>query len=259
MIREKIIKLIWVLGAMLVLLLVAAFLLPQKTPEISNQQPQQTQQGTQDTGTENQEGDTAGQETPAPDPEQAETEELLPEINPSVIGLYIPADDGTKDRKLVTEFKAKRTAKKDIDCFEAIASSEERLKGKSFSGIWNDAWNAYSNTAGSKIGYYISFTLKDGTAIEKLLLKPGDGKDFYSYVEIYMYDDIHQTPGVRYSHLEDEDMKQDTIISSIKLTSGSKISQVEDIQLTVFVYSDERHIRDGVYRGDVSSTILITK
>ena len=78
-------------------------------------------------------------------------------------------------------------------------------------------------------------------------------------MEVYLYDDIHQTPGVRYTHLEDEDMQADTVISSIKLTSGSKIAQVEDIRLTAFIYNDPRQIESGVYTGDVSTTILITK
>ncbi|MBO5952757.1 MAG: hypothetical protein J6Q53_01305 [Oscillospiraceae bacterium] len=260
MTRERLIRLIWILTGVLLALSVAAFLLAGKTPQNPHEQPtlsqseDKTPESNEDTG-----GDTSTQETPGEADDSTETQLPTPDIFPDTIGLYIPVGDGTKDRELIGELQAKRTAKKDIDCFEAIASGEERLKGKSFSGIWNDAWNAHANTQDAKIGYFISFALQDGSVVEKILLKPSDGKDFYSYVEVYMYDDIHQTPGVRYSHLEDKDMEEDTIISSIKLTSGSKIAQVGDIRLTAFIYNDPRQVESGVYTGDVSATVVIPK
>ena len=76
---------------------------------------------------------------------------------------------------------------------------------------------------------------------------------------IYLYDDINQTPGTFYSHLEPEDMKDNTIISSIKLflaQEGSKISS--PITLTVFTYDgDEDFTEEKKYRGISSYTINI--
>ena len=75
-----------------------------------------------------------------------------------------------------------------------------------------------------------------------------------------MYDDVHVTPGVWYTHLEDKDMKEDTIITSIKLTSGSRIAEVGDIVLTAFIYDGaDCFDADGIYIGAVSESIMITE
>lgn len=182
----------------------------------------------------------------------------IPEVYPDVVGLYIPADDGTRGRRLVAEFTAARTAKKDIDCFEVFSSVESYITGSSFSSMWQTAWDVYEDADNAKIGFHIQFDLADGSAVSKTVLKPGDAKEFYDYLEIYLYDDIHQTPGVRYSHLEDGQMNDETIISSIKLTSGSKIDQVGDIILTAFIYNGEDCFdAEGNYIGLVSATVII--
>jgi len=55
------------------------------------------------------------------------------------------------------------------------------------------------------------------------------------YLEAWLYDDIHQTPGQRYSHLDEDDMKDETLMTSVKLTCGRKIADVEEISLTAFL------------------------
>lgn len=189
-----------------------------------------------------------------------ETEPLyIPDIYPDVVGIYIPADNGTKDRVLITEFSSARKAKKDIDCFEIFASTEETVTGKSFRAMWNAVWESHEIREGAKIGFEIAFSYGD-TQVRKTLLKPSDAKEFYDYLEIYMYDDINQTPGQWYSHLEDKDMDEETIISSIKLTAGSKIAQVGDITLTAFIYNgDDCFNSRGEYIGQVLATVVITE
>lgn len=201
------------------------------------------------------------QETTVPETTEttATTETVyIPEIYPDVVGLYIPAEDGTKGRKWIDEFTSVRKAKRDIDCFEVFSSRERYITGNSFSSMWQTAWNVYENVENAKIGFHIQFDLDNGEVVSKTVLKPGDAKEFYDYLEIYLYDDIHQTPGVRYSHLEDWQMDEKTIISSIKLTSGSKIHQVGDVVLTAFIYNGpDCFDSSGDYIGTVSATILI--
>lgn len=190
----------------------------------------------------------------------AETEPYVPEIHPDIVGIYIPAADGTAARKHITEFIASRTAKKDIDCFEILATRDAMVKGSSFRSIWTGAWDAHGNTENAKIGFRIEFSLDSGEVISAQILKPSDSRSFFDYLEIYLYDDIHQTPGAWYTHLEDRNMKDNTIISSIKLTSGSKIAQVGDIALTAFIYTGpECFDANGSYIGQVAQTILITQ
>lgn len=241
-----------VLAVLLVILLAVVFMSDSRDPAAKPE----------DTEGNNVPSTTTEPETTAVPVTEAPTETtvtFVPEIHPDTVGIYIPAGDGTSVRKRITEFPAKRTAKTDIDCFEIIASQEEQLKGSSFASIWNTAWDAYEGTQNAKIGFHITFTLTNGETISKQLLKPSDSAEFYDYLEIYLYDDIHQTPGVWYTHLDDADITEETIISSIKLTSGSKIQEVGDITLTAFIYNDENNFdQDGNYIGLVLSTIIIT-
>jgi hypothetical protein len=174
------------------------------------------------------------------------------------VGIYIPAENGTAARKRITEFSAKRTAKTDIDCFEVLASDAELVSGASFKSIWNESWNAHGENDGTKVGFHLTFTLSDGTEISQTIRKPGDAKYFYDFLEVYLYDDIHQTGW--YSHLEDGDMKEETMITSIKLTSGSRIGEVGDIFLTAFLYTgDDCFDEEGNYIGTVQQTVKITQ
>ena len=77
-------------------------------------------------------------------------------------------------------------------------------------------------------------------------------------MECYLYDDIHQNGAWEYYHLLPTSMKGSTMITSIKLTAGKKIDQVEDIQLTAFLYRGEEDSNAaGRYAGQNFSTIGI--
>lgn len=191
-------------------------------------------------------------------PPTTQTEPYIPDISPNTVGIYIPAANGTKARSRITAFSSVRTAKKDIDCFEILATQEELAEGSSFASIWNAAWDSHENTESAKIGFHIAFSLTSGETVSKQLLKPSDSASFYDYLEIYMYDDVHVAPGVWYTHLEDKNMTEETVITSIKLTSGSKIAQVGDITLTAFIYNgDDCFDSEGNYIGLVSESIVI--
>ena len=191
-------------------------------------------------------------------PPTTQAEPYIPDISPDTVGIYIPAANGTSARQRITQFNSVRTAKKDIDCFEILATQVALAEGKNFASIWNSAWESHEATKSAKIGFHISFSLTSGETVSKQLLKPSDSASFYDYLEIYMYDDVHVAPGVWYTHLEDKGMKEETIITSIKLTSGSKIKQVGDITLTAFIYNgDDCFDAEGNYIGLVSETIVI--
>lgn len=239
-------KRIVILFALVAMLAGCAFV-----PEIPQTQPDNTTGTTAPT--------TEPTTAPTTEPTTVPTETVfVPDISPDVVGIYIPAEDGTKSRKHITEFAAKRKAKTDIDCFEIFAAQEEMVTGRSFAAMWKEAWEQHEGHETAKIGFIIEFSLTGGRNVRAQLLKPSDSADFYEYLEIYMYDDIHQTPGVWYTHLEDKDMKGEAIISSIKLTSGSKIDEVGDILLTAFIYDGEDNFDlNGDYIGQVLQTIVI--
>ena len=194
--------------------------------------------------------------TATPTTTQVPTTVYLPKISPDIVGIYIPAEDGTAARKRITEFSSRRTAKKDIDCFEILASRDDLRAGYSFKAIWNEAWGAHEDAQDTRIGLILTLSLKSGETITKQILAPSDSQSFFDYLEVYLYDDIHQTGW--YSHLEDKDMKEETIITSVKLTSGARIAEVGDITLTVFLYSGQECFDlQGNYIGDVTDTIVI--
>lgn len=252
--RKVLTAIVVCLAVILALLLVAALLLPQGAqPAVPTQiTTSPTTEATQTPTRETTEATTA----PTTAPTEATTLPVIPEIKPETVGLYIPAEDGTKARKLVSVFEGKRVAKRDIDCFEALATQEAYVSGSSFTGIWKQAWEEAGAAQDSKIGYMIEFALADGQTVKQTIRKPSDAKWFYDYLEIYLYDDIHQKGW--YSHLEDENITAQTVISSIKLTAGSKIDQVGDILLTAFIYQgDDCFDAEGRYIGDVLYTVSL--
>lgn len=157
---------------------------------------------------------------------------------PNVIGLYIN-DNGT--RKLVAnEFASVWTQGQDIKCFEAIAADRETISGNGFAVIWNAEWNKYENTGSVKIGYSLTIKLKTGKEITYDIKTPSDTQQNRDYIETYLYDDVHQTPGQWYSHLEENAITEETVATSIKLTAGNKISDVENIILTAYLYTADK-------------------
>jgi hypothetical protein len=198
--------------------------------------------------------------TKAPTPTPAITAAATPTTGPNPVGIYIPVE-GSKNRKLLTSFSGSWIRGKDIDCFEAIASNQTQLTGSSFKSIWETAWKAFPDASGYKIGYRLTFTLKNGTTVTKTIKSPSDiAASFTQYVEVYLYDDIHFVPGVRYTHLSPNDIKDTTVITSIKLTAGTKIADVTSINLMTFIYHGTQDFDSaGNYTGRVSYEINITK
>lgn len=202
--------------------------------------------------------------TPTPEPTPEVTPEPTPTpddgTHPNVISIYIPKAN-SKNRIRQTEFTGPWKKKQDIDCFEVLASNEETVTGTGFKAMFDKLWEAFPNREGYKIGYELQYALKDGTEIRYTILSPKDIQKT-EYLECWLYDDIHQKAGVRYTHLSEKDMKEDTLITSIKLTCGSKIADVGDeIHLKAFLYWDPAtQINfDGFYVGSVSHEIVIRR
>lgn len=172
--------------------------------------------------------DAPNEATPSPAPEPG---------TPNIIGLYIN-DSGS--RKLVEgSHAAAWTAGEDIKCYEAVASNEKLLTGAGFTEIWTTCWNQFSNAKNTKIGYKIVICLKSGANITYDIKTPADTQQNRDYIETYLYDDVHQTPGQWYSHLEIGDVNNETVATSIKLTAADKITDIDKINLTSYLYTTD--------------------
>ncbi|MBE7058593.1 MAG: hypothetical protein E7387_05785 [Ruminococcaceae bacterium] len=169
---------------------------------------------------------------------------------PDKLGLYI-AENG--ERTFVDKFSSKWAEGQNIDCFEVLASDEESLSGK-FGELWESTWNNFSNTKNVKIGYKLEIHLFSGETFSFDIKNPKDAMQYKEYIEVYLYDDIHVSGW--YSHLEEDDMKDETIMTSIKLTATPKQNEINKIHLTAYFYTTDMPQRNiASYEIDVINDI----
>ena len=189
--------------------------------------------------------------TPLPTP--------TPRSGPTVVGIYKKAGGS---RQLVTDYVCKWVRGEDIATFNTYASNEELLNYASFRDMMEDCWFSFPNAKDYKIGYCLSYTLVSGEEISVIIKKPSD-ITHTEYLEVYLYDSVQQYKGGWYTHLSDDDMDEETLLYSFKLTPGVKIKEVETIKLKSFVYKyndDSDFDPDtGEYIGTVSYEINIIK
>ena len=171
--------------------------------------------------------------------------------NPVVLSLYVDNAFGGLD-KVKDEFHESWRLKRDIVVFGAVFSEEETIESDYFQNIWLNNAKKYENYEKYKIGWYVDFTLEDGTEYEQIILSPKDVEKFYDYLEIYLYDSANVPIGVWYSHLLEEQMTDKTIMTSMKLTAGSKFESINSpIVVKVFTYDDTEDFDEkGYYRGN---------
>ncbi|MBE6148904.1 MAG: hypothetical protein E7167_05435 [Firmicutes bacterium] len=178
--------------------------------------------------------------------------------NPVKISLYVDNTSGGLD-KVTDEFRETWRLKRDIVVFGSVFSDEEELASDYFQNIWKNNAQNYENFQKYKTGWHVSFQLLDGTIYDQMIFNPIDVTDFYDYLELYLYDSANQPIGKWYSHLTEEDMKDDTVMTSLKLTAGSKFEQIaSEITVSVFTYDSEDDFDvNGKYRGNSMSTVKV--
>lgn len=179
-----------------------------------------------------------------------ETESYI-DKNEVKVGLY-------ENKKLIKEYNTTLNNHKEITVFNVYYTNEETLENSNIKYNWNKYYNNYTNIDKHKIGFYITFNVEN-KKIERTIINPYSTHAMDPYLYVYLYDDIHQPEGAWYSHLEPEDMKENTIFSSIKLYlagEGNKITS--DITLTVFTYDTEDDFDEfNQYRGNSKYTATI--
>ncbi len=189
---------------------------------------------------------------PTPEPTPTVTPEPTPEPTPEVyipVNLYAP--DSNNVRHKLTEYVSNWKKGKDIDCFEALVSDSDKLTGNNFLAIAKETWGTLPDPYAMRIGYTLRYTLTDGSEVSMQILSPKDIAHT-EYVECYLYDDVH-SKGF-YTHLSESGMKSDTLITSIKITCGDKIEQVQEMWLGTFLYdSQDKFDANGKYIGSWKS------
>ena len=176
--------------------------------------------------------------------------------NPIKLGIFLYDNNYHNKERLYDTFYTNFINGVDIGSFEVFLTDDQIIDGNRFKDTWNKYYNMYTDIDNYKIGYNITYKLKDGTTLGSNFFEP-DIFRYGKYFYVYLYDDINAPDGF-YSHLED--MNDDTIITSIKIYAVDGIDDVEKIILTAFTYdSQEDFDSNGNYRGNSKYTITIKR
>ena len=196
--------------------------------------------------------------TPTPKPEPTPT--VVPGSRPDVVSFYHPKDKNYSPRvRYGDSYTGPWKKGDDIGSFEVIPSDAQELEGEFFGDIFGAAWTAFPDANSCKIGYTLRYTLDDGSEIKYTMLSPKH-IEHTEYIECWLYDDYHREPHKFYSHLKPGSMKDETLITSIKLTAGKQIKHVTDIWLTAFICASlDDFDAERNYIGETSCTIHILK
>ena len=186
---------------------------------------------------------------------EPETGEYI-DNNPIKLGLY-KYYGRNKERELIKEYTSNWQYHQDISSFEVYYTNEDLITGNNQIETFDLYRMNHENTEEYKIGYQINF-LTNEKEINKTILSPKDTVEFYDYLEIYLYDDYHRNPCVWYSNTTEEEYNEETLLTSIKLTSGKLIKEItSDITLTAFTYDNDDFNENGNYKGISKYTIII--
>ena len=177
-----------------------------------------------------------------------EVEEYIDD-NPITIGIY------ENDINLIKEYKLAKQSRNEV-VFSFYYTNQSNLGNRNQKENWHKFFNEYSNINNYKIGFNFSFYVGQ-TKIEKTILKP-ETFAFEPYFYIYLYDDINQPDYTFYSHLEETDINENTIFSSIKIFLMLPGDITSPITFTVFTYDDlDDFDENNNYRGNSKYTINI--
>lgn len=194
------------------------------------------------------------QETITNDDIKVETGEYI-DNNPIKLGLY-KYYGKNKERELIKEYSTNWQYHKDISSFEVYYTTNDYITGENQINTFDIYKNNYNNIDNYRIGYIINF-LTTSKEINQTILSPKDTNNFFEYLEIYLYDDYHRTGGW-YSHTTEEEFNENTLLTSIKLTAGKFINEINsDITVTAFTYDNDDFSKEGQYKGISKYSIII--
>lgn len=175
--------------------------------------------------------------------------------NPIKLGLYVNQNGS---RTLISTYESDLTLYTDIVSLEVYYTMEETLISGSQKNVWQEYYQKYSNIDTYKIGYHIHFKASD-LEVDKTILNPSNVESFFDYIQIYLYDDIHQDSNW-YDHISQDEVTEETRFTSIKLTASTKIEEITSpITITAFTYDSDDFNDEGTYRGKSSYQVIINR
>lgn len=171
--------------------------------------------------------------------------------NPIKLSLYV-------DKKKINEYVSSMPIYNDIVSLECYYTEDDTIIDGKFKDVFNHYYKNFQDISEYKIGYYIKFSTTDGE-IAKYIYRPSDVESFFNYIQVYLYDDIHQDGGY-YDHVSNEEYNDNTLLTSIKLTASMYIDRVNsDVEVTVFTYKKDDIDSNGEYIGSNKYKVLIKR
>lgn len=188
-------------------------------------------------------------------PQEEEKEEVM-DNNPITLSLY--KNYKGEGRKKMTTFESTWTYHNDISSFEVFFTNIDSIPSGNFRDRFQEYYTTYSNIENYRIGYILKFSI-DNIEKEYLIKSPKDTEEYFNYLETYLYDDYHREKGVWYSHTLESEMNDETLLTSIKLTSGKEVERItSDITLTAFTY-DKNNANFDINKTNSKYTITVKK
>ena len=177
--------------------------------------------------------------------------EVYVDTNPIKLSLYV-------DKKKINEYNSPMTIYKDIVSLECYYTEDNSIIDGKFKEVFNKYYANYQNIEEYKIGYYIRFNTSDGE-VSKYIYNPSDVESFFNYIQVYLYDDVHQESSY-YSHVTKEEYNDNTLLTSIKLTASTYIDRVNsDVEVTAFTYKKEDINDKNEYIGKSKYKVIIKR
>lgn len=194
--------------------------------------------------------------------------------NDKPVHLYI-MDYNTMTCNRVSEFASAWTPSEDLESFGAFCSPDESFPFTTETDAHNETWNRVNTATKYKIGYELSFDVGGQHKIITILEpddietnpdlymgdypEDGDYDGITGYMGVWVYDDMHQD-GSFYTHITQDEVNDDTLLTSIKLRPTPQSDEISNLVLKAFSYSSpEEFDSDGRYCGNYASQVTINK
>ena len=155
----------------------------------------------------------------------------------------------------------------DIACYWVLPTNESDLSNVDYRDLWKKFLSASLGVNGApelgkgetpnpKTGFRLTVVTEEGEMTETVLSPSDIDEHISEYIEMYLYDDVNHPSGSWYSHLTEEEMTDETIISSVKLTTGKLSHLVKSVKLEAFIYIEDE-TPNGEYNGDNIRSVII--
>lgn len=191
-------------------------------------------------------------------PKKEETKQVVEEKK-IPMSFYKLKTEGSLEKVSVVE-NSNYELFQDVLFLQVFPSNEDSIKLKdNFSLDFYNTWKEYNKDNLYKIGFSISFTNSARENISYTIKDPNSAMKQYEYLLIYLYDDYANRSEGWYSHIEQKDYNNDTLFTSIKLTSNEKYGDIiSDIEVSVFTYKNNDDFdSNGNYIGKDKETVKL--